>query len=83
MLIKFEEMETTILEKFYGGEKNVAALMFMDEKNRIMYSKLVPGASVGYHKHETGSEIIYILQGKRNCIQEYVITALKDILTVL
>ena len=44
MLIKFEEMETTILEKFYGGEKNVAALMFMDEKNRIMYSKLVPGA---------------------------------------
>lgn len=70
MLIKFDEMEPTILEKFYGGEKNVAALMFMDEKNRIMYSKLVPGASIGYHKHETGSEIIYILQGKGKALYD-------------
>lgn len=40
MLIKFDEMEITMLEKFYGGEKSVEARMFVDERNRIMCSRL-------------------------------------------
>ena len=32
-------------------------------KNRIIYGKLMPGASIGVHTHETNSEIIYITKG--------------------
>ena len=70
MLIKFDEMEITMLEKFYGGEKSVEARMFVDERNRIMCSRLEPGASIGYHKHENGSEMIYILQGKGKALYD-------------
>ena len=66
--------------------------MFVDERNRIMCSRLEPGASIGYHKHENGSEMIYILQGKGKALyddgeeelmQEFVIIVQKGILTVL
>ena len=63
-------MEITMLEKFYGGEKSVEARMFVDERNRIMCSRLEPGASIGYHKHENGSEMIYILQGKGKALYD-------------
>ena len=64
MLIKFDEMEITMLEKFNGGEKSVEVGMFVEERNRIMYSKLEPGESIGNHKHEKEGDRIYILQGK-------------------
>ena len=35
----------------------------VDEKNKIMMSRLTPGANIGYHTHEMNSEIIYILSG--------------------
>lgn len=37
--------------------------MFCDENNKIMKGKLLPGASIGMHTHDTGSEIIFILSG--------------------
>lgn len=63
MILNFEEMETTRLEHFQGGEKCVHAKMYVDGLNKIMRSVLEPGASVGLHTHETSSEIIYILEG--------------------
>lgn len=42
--------------------------MFVDDMNRIMYSELDPGDSIGMHKHESSSEIIYILQGEGKAI---------------
>ena len=63
MILNFDAMDLTLLEKFYGGEKAVQAKMHVDEHNKIMRSVLEPGASVGYHTHETSSEIIYVLQG--------------------
>lgn len=58
--IKFEEFPN-----FKGGEKILFAKMFHDEKNRIIYGKLEPGASIGVHTHETNSEIIYIYRRNR------------------
>jgi len=63
MLIDFSKIEEAVIKNFYGGEKNTVAQMFVDEKNRIMYGKLESGASIGLHKHGTGSELVYILQG--------------------
>ena len=63
MLLDFSQMPDTVIPCFYGGEKEISARMFADPANRIMYSTLVPGASIGLHTHETGSEILYILKG--------------------
>lgn len=63
MLIPFETMESTVIKNMRGGEKEVSAKMFTDERNRIMYGRLIPGASIGIHTHEGNSEIMYILSG--------------------
>lgn len=63
MNINFNEIEETILPNFRGGEKEFAVRTFQDSANKILYAKLIPGASIGLHVHETNSEIIYILSG--------------------
>ena len=63
MLIDFSTMEETVSPHFKGGEKETAARMFTDENGKIMRGRLIPGASIGLHTHETSSEIIYILSG--------------------
>lgn len=63
MILDFKQMEETVIPNFKGGQKQISARMYVDEKNRIMHSRLIPGASVGLHTHEGSSEIIYILEG--------------------
>lgn len=63
MLIDFEQLDETEIKNFYGGTQSTYARMFADESNRIMRGRLAPGASIGPHTHETGSEIIFILSG--------------------
>lgn len=63
MILNFSEMDTKVLEHFYGGEKALTANMQVDENNKILQGMLEPGASIGLHKHENSSEIIYILEG--------------------
>ena len=70
MIIKFENIEPTVMKNFYGGEKELSALMFLDDMNRIMKATLVPGASIGFHKHETSSEILLILSGSGKVVYE-------------
>lgn len=64
MIIKFNEVEELELKNFKGGEKSLLARMISDDNNKIMMSKLVPGASIGEHIHDTNSEIIFVLEGK-------------------
>ena len=63
MRIDFDAMEETIIPHMRGGEKEVAARMYTDELGKIMLGRLIPGASIGMHTHETSSEIIYVLSG--------------------
>ena len=63
MVIDFKNMDVTVIENFRGGEKSTEAKMFYDGTNRIMLARLVPGASIGLHTHDAGSEIIYVLEG--------------------
>ena len=63
MIIEFDKLEETRLPQFKGGEGDTIARMREDELGKIMYGRLEPGSSIGFHKHETNSEIIYILSG--------------------
>ena len=70
MIIDFSIMEEKKLTEFKGGKGDTIARMHTDEMGKIMYGKLEPGASIGFHKHETDSEIIYILSGKANFLYD-------------
>ena len=69
MKIQFEEIKEKELKGFYGGNGSFVANVFVDEKNKILRGKLVPGATIGLHRHDTSSEIIFVYagQGKMIC----------------
>lgn len=64
MIIDFEALKEETILNFKGGEGELVTRNFVDEKNKIMMSRLKPGASSGYHVHEGNSEIVYILSGE-------------------
>ena len=70
MIIDLKGMETTVLPNFKGGEKECKAKMYFDGTTRILHGTLEAGASIGYHKHETNSEIIFILSGEARCLYD-------------
>ncbi|MGP1515601.1 MAG: cupin domain-containing protein [Bacteroidales bacterium] len=63
MILDFNKIEVTKIENFKGGDKEIFTKMYSDESNKIMLSVLKPGASIGYHKHETNCEIIFMIKG--------------------
>ena len=70
MIIRFDEMDLTVLPAFKGGEKEYRAKMFFDGSNRIMKGLLIPGASIGMHTHEDSCEIIFILSGRGTILEQ-------------
>ncbi len=68
MKIVFDTMEETVLANFCGGEKEFRANMHIDENGKILRGRLVPGASIGLHTHDTSSEMIYYLSGQGKVI---------------
>lgn len=67
-MIKFDEIETKVLPHFQGGEGEFHAAMVDDGCNRILRGRLAPGCSIGLHRHETSSEIIFILSGRGRAV---------------
>lgn len=63
MILDYSAMETTHIPNFLGGDGMIHAQMRVDELGKILKGVLDPGSSIGYHTHETSSEIIYILSG--------------------
>lgn len=78
MIINFDKIELSILENFKGGEKATEAHMFVDDNNRMLMGRLVPGASIGLHKHEGSSEIILIKRGTGKVLFEGEYIQLKE-----
>ena len=68
MIINFSEIEENEIPNFRGGEKAYNVKMFDDGNTKIMSGRLVPGASIGLHTHETNCEVIFILSGKGKAI---------------
>ncbi len=71
MIIRHQEIETSRLENFKGGEKHLEARMYFDGTNRILTrAVLIPGASIGMHTHDDSCEVIFILEGRGSIIEE-------------
>lgn len=64
MLIKFDEINDTVLEKFKGGEGTMITKIFNDGNCKIMRCRLLPHSHLGLHTHEGNSEMIFVLAGK-------------------
>ena len=63
MIIKFNNIQEVEMKQFKGGKKSLYTKMIVDDNNRIMMSRLIPGASIGEHIHDVNSEIIFVIQG--------------------
>lgn len=63
MIIDYSKIAEETLLKFRGGEGELITRNYIDSENKIMMSRLKPGASSGYHKHEGNSEIVFIISG--------------------
>lgn len=63
MIIDFENIKEEAVMNFKGGKGELDTRNFVDPKNKIMLSRLKPGASSGFHKHEQNSEIVFIISG--------------------
>ena len=70
MVIDFNEIQEVANPQFKGGEGETMFRTYNDGQNKIMRGRLEPGCSIGYHKHETNSEIIYILSGEARCLYD-------------
>ena len=78
MIIDFNKIELSVLENFKGGEKATEAHMFVDENNRMLMGRLVPGASIGLHRHEGNSEVVLIKKGTGKVLFEGEYIPLKE-----
>jgi len=63
MIIDYDNINEETIMDFKGGHGELRTRNYIDTKNKIMMSRLRPGASTGYHKHEQNSETVYIVSG--------------------
>ncbi len=63
MRINFDQIDLKILPNFKGGEKEYRAKMIDVDNQKIMKGLLIPGASIGFHKHDNSSEVMFITKG--------------------
>jgi len=70
MIIDFESIPLTVVPHMRDGEKEVHLRKYQDELGKIMRGKLIPGATIGLHVHDTSSEVIYILSGAGKVLYE-------------
>ncbi|MCF0177649.1 MAG: cupin domain-containing protein [Bacteroidales bacterium] len=63
MIVDFNSIEQVTLPNFKGGEKEYLVRMFANDNLRLMEGCLMPGASIGLHKHEGNCEIMFIQSG--------------------
>lgn len=69
MVKKFKDFNTELRENMRGGDGTVVVSNFVtsDELNNKgrLFGKIVlkPGCGIGFHVHETDSELFYIIKG--------------------
>ena len=61
MIIDFDKIAEEHIEGFKGGKGKLDIRAFVDDKARIMYSTLRPGACSGKHQH-VGTEVARVGQ---------------------
>uniref|UniRef100_A0AB33JB84 Cupin type-2 domain-containing protein n=1 Tax=Prevotella sp. GTC17259 TaxID=3236795 RepID=A0AB33JB84_9BACT len=64
MIIDFDKLKEEHIEGFKGGEGKLDMRAVVDDKARIMYSTLRPGARSGEHEHSGSFEVMYVVSGE-------------------
>ena len=68
MKIEFSKLPEYVIHADHEGGGILRSTMAGDSLVNISYGILEPGSSIGYHKHENSSEVIYILSGTALCV---------------
>lgn len=63
MVIDSNDLKEEVLLNFKGGKGNLITRNFIDDKCKIMFSRLCTGASSGSHVHDGTCEIVYVIKG--------------------
>jgi quercetin dioxygenase-like cupin family protein len=66
-MIDFSAIEETKMLGMKGGAGPVSTWIDNDGMVKIMKSVLPRGSSIGYHKHETNCEVVYVISGVASC----------------
>ena len=70
MLLDFNTMPFEDLPHFKDGEGSFHVQMYFDGTTRIMHGILVPGSSIGLHRHEGNCEILFVLSGDGTLLED-------------
>ena len=63
MIIDFDDIEEKQNHHYWDGDGDFYARISNDGLNKILKGRLEKGSSIGLHKHENTSEIIYVISG--------------------
>lgn len=63
MVIDSDKIEEVVLNGFKGGKGPLITRNYVDDKCKIMFSKLPAGSSSGLHAHIGNCEIVYVISG--------------------
>ncbi len=64
MVVDYSNVAWEKKEHFKGGENFIWVKMQDDGLNRIVLMRIPDGSTVGSHRHEGSSEIMYFLEGE-------------------
>ena len=70
MKLDFSQIEEAVIPNLRGGEKTVSMRSFADPAVRVVMGRLIPGASIGSHTHESDCEVVNILSGSGKAVME-------------
>ena len=83
MVIDFDKITEEHIEGFKGGEGKLDTRAYVDNKARIMYSTLRPGARSGEHLHSGTFEVMYVISGRCIIVLKDITIGLKTIPTTM
>lgn len=75
-MIDFCTMPETPVEHFRDGDGTTFTRLVAVEGQRLLRGRLPQGSSIGWHCHDTSSEVIYILSGVGTILHEGVTVSL-------
>lgn len=76
MVFRFEDLEAKEARNVKGGEGSARIRSFDDDMVSIKKMVLHPGSSLGLHQHSGTCEVIYVLEGEGQMLEDGVYTPL-------
>lgn len=63
MLIDFNKMDNIEMPGMNNGTGTMVAKMFADNHGRAVHCRILPGGSIGTHRHDNGDDINFVISG--------------------